>query len=308
MKFYVKVLAEAKKIDPDVRVVGWAAYGNYDEAPKHTKLNKDIVVAFVGHLMYPWQQKKINTFTKCWKEWKNAGATMILRPNFMLDGHNMPINFSRKFYNLYHMCLANGMIGTEFDSNIGQFGGNGLNYYVMARMTRESRLTYEQIIDEYCNAFSAASSEIKKYWNYWEKISDSKLTTNIDNKDVYNPTGAKVGSWNYFYLSVPLIYTAEVLAKGKSYLDQAERLLQNDTVALQRVQFLQKGLKHAKLTAEVQKAFSGKNKHNTAIAIQKLDTFRAEIEPEFVSNMNFLFHWENVSWDRSSLQYLQSSR
>ena len=304
-KYYMKALREAKEHDPKVKVIA-QTYSNYTEPPK-TKLDKDIIICATLPLHYPWTQKKIDEFYRCWKGWANSGCTMVLRPNFMLDGHCMPINFSRKFYDLYKMCLETGMIGTEYDSDIGQFGGNGINYYVMARTTMRPDLTYGQIFDEYCSAFGKAAPEIKNYWNYWEKISDSKLTTEADKKAVYNPVGAEPGSWNYFYLIAPLIYMPEVIAEGRAYLDRAEALVKDDPEALRRVQFLQKGLKNAGLTCEAQNAFASKDKMVFAAAVNRLDKFRAEIEPDFVANMHHLFNWENVSWDRTSLNFLMTA-
>jgi len=304
MEFYLKAQAEAKKTDPDVKVIGWAAYGNYYDAPKFHKLNSDIVVAFVGRLMYPWTQKKIDDFHATWQGWRDAGATMILRPNFMLDGHNMPINFARKFHALYQTCLAEGMIATEFDSNIGQYGGNGLNYYVMARMTRNPELSYEEIYAEYCDAFGAAAPAIREYWDYWEHVSDSEQTTGIDTSSVYNPVGVEAGDWNYFYMIAPKIYTPEVLAKGFAILDRAARLAAGDETALARVAFLRDGLRDAELTVQAQEAYESQDKYALAAAVTKLDAFRASIEPRNIANMNHLTRWENITWDRDSLRFL----
>jgi hypothetical protein len=304
-KFFMKALTAAKKFDPPARVVG-QAYANYQEPPK-TKLDKDVIICFTDSLMYPWTQPKIDDFKRRWKGWHDAGATMVLRPNFMLDGHCMPVNFARKFYDIYAFCLANGLAGTEYDSDIGQFGANGFNYYVMARTTMRPDLTFDQIQDEYCSAFGKAAAEIRACLAYWEEVSDSRRTTDVDGTAVYNPVGAEAGSWNYFYLSAPLIYTPDVMAKGKAFLDQAEARVTDDPEALARVRFLQKGLRNAELTCEAQRAFATRDKYKTAAAVARLDEFRAEIEPEFVANMNFLNQWENAAWDRTALRFLMKA-
>ncbi len=307
MQFYLRGLAEAKKIDPSVKVIGWANYANYAKPPKHTRLNADVVLAYVGGIMYPWTRTKMEGFKQNWQGWHDAGPTLVFRPNFMLDGHNMPVNFGRKFHEIYRFCLENAMIGTEFDSCIGQFGGNGFNYYVMSRMTRHPELSFEAIQQEYCSGFGAAAGEIQRYLEYWEEISDSQATVDACNAVRHNPVGVEIGSWNYFYTKAPLVYTQEVMNKGFSILERAASLVENDVQAAARVAFLRKGLQHAQLTLEAQRVYESGSKYHLAEAVKKLDEFRAGIEADFVANMHHLSRWENVCWDRTSLYFMMNA-
>ena len=302
--FYMKVLKEAKKIDPKARVVAFCAYANYNEPPKCTKLDKDLILNYVGRIMYPWTPEKVAEGKRIWKGWHDAGATMILRPNFMLDGHNMPINFSRKFYDFYQFCLANGMVGTEYDSDIGQFAGNGFNYYVMSRLIRSPGLTYDRILSEYCDAFGPAKDEIREYLAACEKISDSKETADAVRAVRFNPVGAEIGSWNYFYTRANAIYTPAVFDRLDAVLKRAADKAAKDPVAAKRVKFLRDGLLHARLTAAAQTAYETKDKYKLADAVSKLDAFRKKIEPEFAANMFHLVTWENVCWERDALKFL----
>ena len=311
MQFYLRGLAEAKKTDPNVKVIGWADYANYDTPPKYSKLNPDIILCFVGKLMYPWTDEKVAAIKESWLGWSKTGARFVFRPNFMLDGHCMPVNYARKLHSLYRFCLEHDMIGTEFDSNIGQFGGNGFNYYLLGRMTRHPELSFEQIQDEYCGAFGAAAPEIKEYLNYWEKISDSKATVDACNAVRYNPVGVEIGSWNYFYTKAPLVYTPKVIEKGFEILDRADkkaRMGKEDWQvrlnAIDRVAFLRKGLTNANLTLAAQRAYETGDKYKLAKAVQELDEFRASIEGDFIAEMHHLVQWENVCWDRTSLEFM----
>ncbi len=302
MQFYVRGLEEAKKIDPNVKVVGWANYANYDTPPRYTKLNKDIVLCFVSPLMYPWTEDKIAEMKKSWKGWSETGASLVFRPNFMLDGHCMPINFARKLHSIYRFCLENDMVGTEFDSNTGQFGGNGFNYYVLGRMTRHPELSFEEIQNEYCSAFGDAAPEIREYLDYWEKISDSQETVDACKKMSLNPVGVEVGNYNCFFTKAPLVYTPEVMAKGFAILDRAAAKAKGR--AAERVAFLHKGLTNANLTLIAQRIYDSGDKYKLALAVRELDKFRDSIEDQFIAEMGRLKYWENVWWDRTALNFI----
>ena len=302
MQFYLRALAEAKKTDPNVKVIGWADYANYDTPPKYSKLNPDIVLCFVGKLMYPWTDEKVAAIRESWLGWSKTGAKLVFRPNFMLDGHCMPINYARKLHSLYRFCLEHDMIGTEFDSNIGQFGGNGFNYYLLGRMTRHPELSFEQIQDEYCGAFGEAAPIIKEYLDYWEKISDSQATVDACNAVRRNPVGVEVGSWNYFYTKAPLVYTPDVMSKGFALLKKAQAKATGK--AAERVAFLLKGLTNADLTLAAQRLHESGDKYKLAEAVKKLDEYRESIEGDFVAEMAHLKTWENVCWDRTSLEFM----
>ena len=302
--FYMKGLERAKKIAPEVKVIGWAAYGNYMEAPRFTKFNKDVVLCFVGDLMYPWTDAKVKRFKQLWLDWSKSGASLVLRPNFMLDGHCMPVNYARKFYDVYKFCLANGMIGVEFDSNIGQYASNGFNYYVMARMLRNPQLSFETIKKEYCDGFGAASKDIAAYLDLCEKISDSADTVNACNTVKLNPVGVEVGSWNYFYTKSPIVYTEKRIKELQTILNRAEAKVKNNIEFAKRVKFLQNGLKNAELTLEAQRIHESGNKLNLASAVDKLDKFRSSVEADLGCNRAHLARWEDVCWERTSLKFL----
>ena len=165
-KLYKAVYERAVKIDPQVKVIG-SAYVNYQygppDAPEY-KLNKNIIIPFTDNLMYPFTEEKLADSRKNWQQWSKTGASMAFRPNFMLDGHNMPICIARKYHALHCFLRANGMISTYFDSNTGQYGTNGLVMYMVARMTMRPDLSYEAIVNEYCGAFGNAAGEIKEYF------------------------------------------------------------------------------------------------------------------------------------------------
>ncbi|MBQ6472742.1 MAG: DUF4838 domain-containing protein [Victivallales bacterium] len=300
---YRRALELARQTDPDVKVIGWAAYANYYAPPPETKLDSAIVLAFVGKLMFPWTDEKIAEIKRCWSLWHATGCSLVLRPNFMLDRHNMPVNYARKLHGLLQFCLDNGMIGAEFDSSIGQYAGNGFNYYVLARMLRNPRLSYETIEREYCQAFGGGAEDIGEYLHFWERLSDSAEMTKACTAIRRNPVGVEVGGWNYFYTKAHLVFTQEIFDSAAAILSRAYAHA-GTPLARQRVRFLENGLAHARLVCEAQRIHESGNKYRLAMAVAKLDDFRLELEHQFASDTGFLTHWENECWDRTSLRFM----
>lgn len=300
---YRRALELARQTEPNVKVIGWAAYANYYAPPPGTKLEPAIVLAFVGRLMFPWTEEKIAEFKRCWSLWHSTGCSLVLRPNFMLDGHNMPVNYARKMHSLLQFCLENGMIGAEFDSSTGQYAGNGFNTYVLGRMLRNPRLSYETIEREYCQAFGGAADDIGEYLHFWEKLSDSPEMEKACAAIRRNPVGVEVGGWNYFYTKAHLVFTQEVFDSAAAILSRAYAHA-GTPLARQRVRFLENGLTHARLVCEAQRIHESGNKLRLAMAVAKLDDFRLELEHQFASDTGFLTKWENECWNRTSLRFM----
>jgi hypothetical protein len=199
------------------------------------------------------------------------------------------------------------MIGTEFDSNIGQYATQGPDMYVMARMHDAIDKSVDEILDEYYSAFGPAKNDVREYFKMWESVSDA-VTDETCKKATGHSLGAEFGGWDRFYLVANLIFTTDVMAKGQLILDRAEKAAKDDSLALARINFLQKGLKNALMTLETQKAYEqyeiDKNSTNFSKAIQKLDEYRASIEKDNVANMAYLRWAEEYTWSRSLLTFM----
>jgi hypothetical protein len=304
-RFYMKVYKAASLINPNVLVIGFA-YANYADPPFQTKLNKNIVICFVGKLMYPWTPGKVKEFYDDWAGWRNTGCTMVLRPNFMLDGHCMPIFTARKLGDLLQFCHKNGMIGTEFDSNTGQYSTRGPDMYMMARRNQEMNKSTEEILSEYYQAFGPAETAIRKYFALWERLADSSATVEAYKKAPNAPVGVEVGGWNRFYVIANKIFTPKIMAEGWKILDEAKAAAKADPIALARVEFLRKGLKNAELTLATQRAYDSDDKIKLSKTLAALDQYRASIEGDHAANMNFLVSMENATWDRTMLKFIMN--
>ena len=302
-RLYDTILKKAKAIDPNVQVIG-LAYTNYIEGPPEGfKLSPDVIVSFT-ELMYPWTAEDIARTKEHYRNWSRTGASMAFRPNFMLDGHNMPIFFARKYHALHGFLRETGMISTYFDSNIGQYGAHGLNMYTVARMTMRPELSYDEIVSEYCGAFGAAAPEIREYFEYWEKLANSEVTLKAHDKATFQTFGADHGGYAQFYMLAPRIFTPECFQDGYAILKRASAKAASDPVALRRVDYLRKALRHAELTVAAELAYETQGRMKTALAVRELDRYRASIEADKISNMPWLFNRENDKWDRAGLYFM----
>lgn len=297
-RFYLGVQKEAEKIDPQAVVMGYA-YANYVKAPLKTKLNERIIIGIVSALMYPWTQEKQKAFRDQWQGWSATGARMFLRPNYMLDGHNMPVFFARKLGEDFSFAASHGLIGTDFDSLTGQWATQGPNLYMLARLHDNPRLPVAQVIDEYYSGFGKAKEPVRAYFTHWEKVSNSVSDKVYEAADLH---------WSRLYRDADRIFTRPVMAQGRELLKKARSAAKDDAEAERRVAFLEKGLKNAELTLAVQVAFRKYQQdgdiHSYVQTIKDLDVYRASIEGDLVANMAYLQWSEGLTWDRSLLKLM----
>lgn len=305
-RFWLATQAEARKVDPEATVLAYA-YANYNEPPRRTKLNDHIIVAIVPRLMYPWTEEKRAAFRKQWQGWADAGARLYLRPNYTLDGNAFPIFYAHKLAADFGFAAKHGLIATDFDSLTCQFGAQGPNLYVLARIQEHPDWTCDQIMAEYYAGFGPAAKAVQAYFAHWQQVSDQVSDETI--KAASSAVGAEGGSWARLYLIADQIFTPAVMAKGEALLKQAEQAAAGDALAARRVGFLEKGLHHAELCLAVEKArrdyLQSGSLPDYQAAMQALDDYRASLEGQDVIGPGILRYLEGPVWDRSLLTALK---
>ncbi len=297
-RFYLAIQKQAEAIDPQAVVMGYS-YANYVTPPRNTKLNERIIIGIVPALMYPWTPEKQKRFREQWDGWASAGARVFLRPNYTLDGHNLPIFFARKLGTDFAYAAAHGLVGTDFDSLNGQFGTQGPNLYMLARLHDDPSLGVDAVLAEYFTAFGTAAAAVREYFAHWEQVSDAVTDEVCKMPDFH---------FTYFYRNADRIFTPAVMARGRALLNQAKAAAQGDTETEARVAFLDNGLRNVELTLAAQQAFV-KNRETGDIegyaqALTALDEFRARIEGDWVANMACLAGAESRSWDRTLIKLM----
>jgi hypothetical protein len=286
-RFYLTLQEEARKIDPDATVIA-LAYENYAKPPVKAKLNRNIVISVVPGMMFPWTDEGRRQFRTQWQGWADAGASLYLRPNYALDGHNFPIFYAHKFGEDFAFAFERGMIATDFDSLTGQYATQGPNLYMMVRMQVDGTTPVEQILDDFYGGFGPAADAVRAYFDHWKQVSDAVTQS---------------GPWHTFYPSAPAIFTAPVMQRGDALLAAAEQAADGDEAAARKVDFLRTGLTDVMLTLEAQAAHvefkkSG-NSEQLVSALTALDRFRAAHEHKWYSNVGYTAWAENRTWDRS---------
>lgn len=201
-RFYLAVQKEAQRVDPQATVMGFA-YANTVRPPLATRLNPRIIIGIVLAFYFPWTEDKRRLAREQWDGWAATGASMLLRPNYMLSGHNLPVFFARELGEDFAYCAAHGMIGTTFDSLTGQYAVQGPNLYMLARLHDDPTVPVQQVLDEYYSGFGPAQSAARRYFGLWEEVS-ARYTEDLCSRVNTH--------WVNFYVDADKVFTPDVMA------------------------------------------------------------------------------------------------
>jgi hypothetical protein len=287
-KFYLRVQEMAREYDPDVIVMGYA-YGNYRKPPVETELNENIVIGYVPRVRFPEDAEVLQDRRAEWQGWNDAGARLLLRPNYFLFGHNMPYIYAEQFGREFSFCARNGMVGTDFDSLTGMWATQGPNLYVLGRMHAWPEADPQQVLAEYYEGFGCAATHVRDYFDFWAAQSE-EISPEIANE-----------GWHGYVPRLHELWTPEMFAEGDRLLTKAEEAAEGAGVFAERVEFLRKGLEHARLTAEVSRVFaesSGPEGVAAQInAMARLNEYREGLKDTNVANLVLLPWLEKRYWE-----------
>ena len=247
--FYLAVQREADKIDPDCRLIG-CIYANYYEPPTRHKLNPRIIMRFCPPLMYPWTKEKVAEFKRLWKGWADSGVSLMLRPNFTWDGHDMPLLYYREFAECFDFAKDRGLRFADFDSLTGMFGANGLTLYVIASKLGGGRdKSLAELENDYFAAFGKA-----------EPVMREVVKLLADATSAAKPAGDKPleacgGNFMDFFLTADRVFPPELMSRCLGLLDEAARRAADDPTVLRRVEFVRTGLADADMVLKTQRTF-----------------------------------------------------
>ena len=273
-KFYLALLKEGEKYNPNCRVIG-LIYANYYLPPKHTMLNDRVILRFCPPIMYPWTPDKVEAFKSMWKGWTDCGVQLMLRPNFTLDGHNFPLVYYRDFAECFDFAFPRKMVAVDMDSLTGMYGVNGLTTYVIASQVGScGKKSVEELEEDYFSAFGAAKDVMRKYMKVLEDATHSFEHT-------ANPADIVGGNYTRFYTWAGKIFTPEVYEKAFALLEEAKSLTAKDWEAYDRVNFVWTGLMDSKLTLDTwaahekfQKTKDEADRKARGRAYRKMEEFR----------------------------------
>ncbi|HEY2573449.1 MAG TPA: DUF4838 domain-containing protein, partial [Verrucomicrobiaceae bacterium] len=96
--FWLDLQQLAAKTDPEATVIGYV-YFNYFQAPTSgIKLNPHILLGFCPSTgWYPRSAEEHDWMKRQWTGWRDTGARLFMRTNYLLDGYCMPFIFAHQF-------------------------------------------------------------------------------------------------------------------------------------------------------------------------------------------------------------------
>jgi hypothetical protein len=292
-RYFLAVQKAAEPIDPAATVMG-LAYASAVRPPLQTKLNPRILIGIVPAFYFPWTAEKRRLAREQWDGWANTGASMFLRPNYMLDGHNLPLFFARALGEDFAYAAARGLIGTTFDSLTGQYATQGPNLYMLARLHDDPTVPVPQVLDEYCSGFGPAADAVRRYLGLWEEVAARYTPERCAKINVH---------WPNFYVDADAVFTSAVMEQAHGILREGRAVARDNAEASARLEFLATGLRHAELTLETQQAHRAFLKERDwsayGSALARLDAFRAGLENGCSSNLAFLNWTESFTWGRA---------
>ena len=293
-KFYNAVLAEARKLCPEVRGYGYA-YANYTEAPRETKVDPGVIIEFVPSRSVPFGKAESDHFRRNWLGWEQAGAKDIhLRPNYMIGGALFPIDRGRYIVGDINFTVKHGLDGIFMDS--GNFFGaaRAMELYSVIRCMKNPAQTYDASRAEFLSAFGPAKDAIGRYLDTVEHVQDpwadgriSKIARIPEN---CRSDGVPSGGMNAICAE---LFDDTYFTTLLKLLDEATSAAKGETLVERRIDYLRKGVTYARKLRLARVAFKAqlKDKRNTRKAAawdaakRDLEAYRAAIEADGVCDL-----------------------
>ncbi len=172
-RYFNEVAKLVAKQMPD-KYLGVYAYSPYKEPPVTlNKLENNLFVGYVGFDTY-LNDKELEYNKDMWLRWSKLAKKLYLRPNLFWYGMGLPMNYTHKFADNIRFMADNGMLAADFDGLIGNWGSEGLDYYVAAEMLWNPHADVNAIIDDYCKAaYGKGAGEMKAYYDRLEKLTNT---------------------------------------------------------------------------------------------------------------------------------------
>lgn len=210
---------------------------------------------------------------------------MSYRPNYLHDGYVLPYFDSWQSGDFFKFAFKNGMEGAEFDSYTGQWAVQGLRLYMHMRLMSNPDLEISDIRNEYFSAFGPASKSVELYCDYWENYAVKNVLNFINTLSMRR--------YANYPLEAQKAYPAEVFEPAETILNKAlaEAKMSNLPEFAKRIEFLQVGLQHTKLTVKVATVFNGNRDipadriEEAKDALDELVQFRKQHEKMYFSDL-----------------------
>lgn len=292
-RFWKVIQEKARKKNPNAMVSASFIYENEFTAPvTDIKLGKQFYGEFVQwqdpHLRYfPMPDEAVEWMKAQWLGWRETGIRLAYRPNYLHDGYVMPHFETKQEGEFFKFAADHGMEGANYDSLTGQWATQGLRLYLHLRLFSKPALELDAIRAEYLAAFGPAADTMDRYFQYWEDYATENTLPLIA---LYEDTGRRYAN---YLKKAHLAFPAETFAPAEALIDEALSTTRDlpDSQFVQRILFVETGLRHAQLAARLAAAFDGetvlpeKKRDEGLAALKELIAFRKAHEMDFFSDL-----------------------
>ncbi|MEX0776448.1 MAG: DUF4838 domain-containing protein [Phycisphaeraceae bacterium] len=252
VKFWNRLLDAMRQTNPNASLNVYAYSCYRDPPPPGVRLPSGVAL-MITDSYYAFDN---------WTAWTEQGATVILRPNWWNTGGPAPHLPLQEIGKFVLFAMDHGMVGFDFDSIMGNWGTQGVNYYLVARLAARPELGVDGVLDEFASAFGAAAPTIRQYLTYWNDFAKKAAypipaggVISVDPDGLYERAvrehGVSISTLTGSYQIIPYLYTDEVLKPASELLDRAAKDAGEDSRVQQRIAFLRDGLRHLELEREV---------------------------------------------------------
>ena len=294
VRFWQAIREKAARRNPNVQMLVMSLYENEFTAPVNdVYLGKSYYGEFVQwrdpHLRYfPMPVAAFEWMKEQWLGWKKTGMRMGYRPNYLLDGYLLPHFETHQSGAFFKFAYENGMEGTDFDMNTGQWAAQGLRLYMHLRLHSDPELEIDAIRGEYFSAFGPAAESVRRYCDYWEGYAVENTLNFIQDLEVRR------------YAKYPLqahgAFPPKVFDPALPILERAlhEAGTSPRPEFAERVRFLQVGLQHALLAVAFTAIHDGSAQvpeervDEATEALRELVRFRKDHEHLFFSDLSHM--------------------
>jgi hypothetical protein len=248
-RFYNQVAKLVRQELPDRYVSGYA-YSVYQTGPVRDfpDHSGNLIIGYVGFD----SEEYLNDTARAaqredWLRWSKLTRHLFLRPNLLLQPISLPIIYTHKLAEDLRFMADHGMWGATYgDGNEGNWGTQGLDYYVLAKMLWDPHRDVAPIIDDYCRAaYGPGAEAMKEYFRRAEDLANRIAATGKPNKDL----DVRIEKLRN-KLTDP--YTDAELASLQACVTEALAAIgSTDAAALERVHLVGKGLEYTKKTRDL---------------------------------------------------------
>src|SRR5690606_796641 len=224
VKFWNRVIAKMKRINPNVTLTTYAYSAYHEPPPAGLELDPAVTLQMVPH---PWAFDE-------WKGWQRNGSKVFLRPNWWHTGAIAPIIQLDVQADFFKFAMQNNMQGFNFDTLNGHWATQGSLYYTIARLSVHPEMTVEKIVEEYSAAFCSAAPVVREYLDYWRDFAAKaaypvpgfteegpNVKEGLYAKTVEKYKLPRLESLTGSYPVIPYLYGDDVLNPAYSILDRA---------------------------------------------------------------------------------------